>query len=83
MLALAEYRALVHDRCGGYLPETTSAANEGRYRASAPHRCHRCTAIAEAAGPYSESPHPQALLYPIEHRGSAGDGAHGPRTPGS
>jgi hypothetical protein len=66
MLALARYQSLLHGPCGGYLPETTDRANEGAYKATAPSRCHKCTAIGEAAGPYRESPHPQALMYPIE-----------------
>lgn len=69
MLAYAEYQGLVHAACGGYLPETTDPANEGAYRGQAPRRCHKCTAIAQAAAPYRENPHPQALMYPIEFKG--------------
>lgn len=66
MLALARYEAQIHGACGGYLPETTDPANEGAYRTAAPHRCHKCTAIGAASGPYRESPQPQALLYQVE-----------------
>lgn len=69
MLALAEYQSLVHHTCGGYLPETTAADNEGGYVATAPRRCHKCTAIEQTRVNYRESPQPQALLFPVERKG--------------
>lgn len=66
VLALGRYETQIHGACGGYLPETTDPANEGAFQATAPHRCHKCTAIGAASGAYRESPQPQALLYPVE-----------------
>lgn len=74
MLALARYQAEIHGPCGGYLPETTDPANEGKYIPGMPHRCHKCTAIGQVSGAYRDSPQPHALMYPIEFRGVAGDG---------
>jgi hypothetical protein len=70
MLALAEYRAMVHDACGGYLPDTTAADADEAYRAEKPVRCHLCTARAQAHAAYMEapSPHPEALLWPVRRK---------------
>jgi hypothetical protein len=65
MLALAEYEALTHGRAAGTCrrrPTRPTRAPTGRSR----HRCHKCTAIAQAAVPYRENPQPQALMYPID-----------------
>lgn len=67
VLALGQYETQLHAGCGGYLPDTTDPANEGRYRAGVPNRCHKCTAIIQASAAYHDSPQPQALLYPVEH----------------
>lgn len=68
MLALLEYRSLIHEACGGYLPETTDAGNENAFKALPAHRCHKCTAIGRSRDSYQESPQSQALLYPIQYR---------------
>lgn len=68
MVAYVEYRSLLHEACGGYLPETTDAANEDAYRVSAAHRCHKCTAIARGSKPYVNSPQSSALLFPVEYK---------------
>ncbi|WP_033288248.1 hypothetical protein [Amycolatopsis jejuensis] len=69
VLAYLDYELLTCSGCGGYIPETTAAENEGRYEAEAPHRCHRCTAIARKREDYEEAPHASALvLWPTELR---------------
>lgn len=71
MLALAEYRSMVHDACGGYLPDTTAPDADEGYRADEPLRCHLCTARAQAAAAYlagPHNPHPEALLWPVRRR---------------
>jgi hypothetical protein len=44
MLALAMYRQLTCDGCGGWLPETTRHPAE-EYEVPAPYRCGACTAL--------------------------------------
>lgn len=66
MLALHELQADHCPGCGGVLSETTAAENEGAYQVDPPHRCHRCTALADAREPYQDpkrTAHPQALLW--------------------
>ena len=41
------------DRCGGYLPETTDPANEGRYEAVGPILCHSCEALGRSTGSFA------------------------------
>lgn len=65
-LALANYEADLCGGCGHPLWETTQPDNEDRYRARAAIRCHRCTASLQAQESYETSPHPGALLIPIE-----------------
>lgn len=62
-LALAGWEAGVCSGCGGQLAETTDPKNEFRYKAKAAYRCHRCTALDQAAEQYSQSPSPQALHF--------------------
>lgn len=72
MLALAAYRASVHEQCGSYLPDSTSPAAEGRFRATLPVRCHVCTARLEAVVAHEKNnpaPHSDALLWPVVPRG--------------
>lgn len=62
MLALAQYRAELHD-CGHSLLESADPGAEGRYVAEPPTRCHACTAIAVRQEQYKDTRHPQALLW--------------------
>lgn len=71
VLALLEVEALTHDACGGFLPDTTGEAADGRFEAELPVRCHKCTARAEAIAAYmtvDHAPHPEALLWPTMRR---------------
>lgn len=73
MLAYLDWEALTCSGCGGYLPETTDADNDGRYVAGVPHRCYRCHAIeaqrAEYEKPDSGTKFPRALVvWPAELR---------------
>lgn len=71
MLALAEYRSLVHEPCGGYLPDVTGDDAAGRFEATPPIRCELCTARAALAKAYVDgdhAPHPEALMWPVERR---------------
>lgn len=64
-LALTEYEAGLCPGCRHPLTETTAAANEERYVAELPVRCHRCTATDQVSARYQDSPSPGALLVPI------------------
>lgn len=68
MLALGVYRDLIHEPCGGWLPETTAPDAEDAYQVDTPHRCHLCTARAVVAERYRESQHPQALMFPATRK---------------
>ena len=67
MLALHLYEAQLGP-CGHYLPESTAADAEERYSVPEPSRCHACTAVAAARGPYRDNPHPHALLFYVKRR---------------
>jgi len=64
MLALAEIRDDTCRGCGGALSETTLKENEHQYQVGLPHRCHRCTALAQAQDKH-DGPHPQALHWGV------------------
>lgn len=65
VLALLAYESQLC-QCGGYLPETTDPANEDRYRADLPKRCHRCNAVQQRQAEYSEANRPRALtVWPV------------------
>lgn len=70
-LALGHYRRLVHEPCGGYLPDTADPAAEGAYTAELPIRCHLCTERLRATTAHAESsaPHMDALLWPVKRGG--------------
>lgn len=71
MLALAYVEAHECPGCGGWRPETTdprgdpnNPAREFDWVVSNPSRCHRCTALANKAGPYQkDAPHSHALSF--------------------
>jgi hypothetical protein len=70
VLALLDVESQQCPGCRGWLPETTDNSNEGRYRASTPHRCHRCTAIQQKQAEYEKAKEPAALvMWPAELRG--------------
>lgn len=54
MLALAQLRRDECEGCGGYLPETTDRANEGRYDALGPFLCYSCEALGRARDGFAE-----------------------------
>jgi hypothetical protein len=63
MVALAVYEAGLCPSCGRPRSVCTDKANEGRFRADLPMRCHATTAALEAQKGYKKSLHPQALLF--------------------
>jgi hypothetical protein len=67
-VAYAMWEADLCPGCQRPMAETMSAENEGRYVASAPLRCHSCTAHHQASDAYSDSPQAQALFVPVELR---------------
>lgn len=65
MLALLDYEAQ-QCLCGGYLPETTDPANEGKYRTEPPLRCFRCEARMIRQAQYRDTTRPEALtVWPV------------------
>lgn len=63
---LYAYEQSLCSGCGHPLVETTAIENEFAYvAASAPIRCHRCTAIEIEGDKHQETPHPGALHIPI------------------
>lgn len=68
MLALALWRATRCPSCGRNVDECTAAANEGRYSAGLPHRCHATTALLQAQERYAEAQQPAALMWRITKR---------------
>lgn len=71
MLALADYRSLVHPPCGGYLPDTVGEDAADRWQAEDPMRCELCTARAERIKTHvsgDHAPHVEALLWPTHRR---------------
>jgi hypothetical protein len=69
MLALHVWRSNIHEPCGSYLPDAASAEAENSYESELPVRCHVCTERARAYARYSESQHPEALLFPVRRKG--------------
>lgn len=71
MLALALYESQVHKNCGGYLPDTTAAEADGKYRADLPIRCHKCDEHLRIRDVYEaqSTPRIEALLWPVRRRG--------------
>lgn len=65
---LAEYEAGLCSGCRQPLEQTTDPGNEDAYWWSSAIRCHRCTALDQASGPYRDAPAPHALMIPIEYR---------------
>jgi hypothetical protein len=59
MLALAVYRTLHCDNCGGELEETMKAENEFAFKAVGPWLCWGCETVGKARNGYMES-HPHA-----------------------
>lgn len=67
MIALATRRADLHV-CGQPLSESADPANEGRYEAELPVRCHACTAMEIKQQDYQQTPQPSALLWRVRRR---------------
>lgn len=63
MLALKHYRDGLCPKCGGPLALCTDPANEMRYDAGLPFRCHATTARARAAEAYRDQPGSEALMF--------------------
>lgn len=68
MLAWLTYDANVHEACGHYLPDSTALEGDEGYEVPEAIRCHACTARVQAFARYSESPAPEALLFPARRR---------------
>jgi hypothetical protein len=69
-LELQEYEAGLCPGCSTPMSETTDPANEYRYEAKLPLRCHRCTTSERAMKQYEENEAPSALFLPIVLRGT-------------
>jgi hypothetical protein len=67
-MALQDYEASLCSGCGHPLEETTDPDKEYAYKAALPIRCHYCTAAAIGQEDYKESPHSEALHFPVELR---------------
>jgi len=63
MLALQLYRNGLCPKCGGPLSVCTDAANEMRFDAGLPIRCHATTARGRAAEAYRDLPGSEALMF--------------------
>jgi YD repeat-containing protein len=75
--AVLDLLALEAGQCPGgkhQLSETTLPENEDAYVAGPAVRCHYCTASDRAAKAYEDSPSPQALLIPIQLKGTRNGG---------
>jgi hypothetical protein len=61
MLALAEYRSMSCEGCGGWLPDTTADGVDATdFEVPGPMKCHQCVAIsihAEAFAKNGKQPH--------------------------
>jgi hypothetical protein len=64
-LDLLAYEAQLCPGCKQPMAETTDPANEFRYVAEPPIRCHRCTTTSVASDAMQSNPHPSALFVPI------------------
>jgi hypothetical protein len=54
MLALGEVEAATCEGCGGDMNETFATDAQDSYDVEPPYRCHRCTAIHQAAAHHAE-----------------------------
>lgn len=63
VLALMFYRDGLCPKCGGPLSLCTDPANEMRYDAGLPVRCHATTARGRAAEAYRDLPGSEALMF--------------------
>lgn len=63
VLGLLHYRAGLCPKCGGPLALCTDPANEMKYDAGLPVRCHATTARGRAAEPYRDQPGSEALMF--------------------
>jgi len=63
MLALQYYQNGLCPKCGGPLSVCTDAANEMRFDAGLPIRCHATTARGRAAEKYRDQPGSEALMF--------------------
>ena len=67
-LALHDYEADQCPGCGGQLSITTAPEAEERFAPGPSYRCHRCTAMAQAAELRKDAPSPTALLHTARDR---------------
>lgn len=74
-IAFAMFEADLCPGCNSPLSETLDAENEGRYRASAPVRCHSCTAREQTADAYSDVPQAGSLLFPVTFHKAESNGS--------
>src|SRR3954462_13378745 len=64
-IAYAMWESDLCPGCNSPLSETLSSDNEGLYVASAPVRCHSCTAREQTADAYADTPQANSLLIPV------------------
>lgn len=69
MLALAVWREMSCNGCGGWLPETTEKEASGKYVVQPPIRCHRCDGFSHASEQAQKMRSPQSLILQVERRG--------------
>lgn len=67
-LALHDYESDACPHCGGQLSVTTTREAEERFVPGPPIRCHRCTALAQAAEIHKAKYHPHAVLHTVRDR---------------
>lgn len=67
-LALHELEADACPGCGGLLSVTTAPEAEARFVPGRPVRCHRCTALSQAAAIHQTEYHPHAVHYGVRDR---------------
>jgi hypothetical protein len=63
MLALAQYEASLCPNCGRPISVCTDPANEMRWQAPMPTRCHATTAVLRQQENYAKAPHARGLLF--------------------
>lgn len=68
MVALAEYRAGLCQRCGGLLVETTDPKHEDGYKHLPPIQCNRCVEYERARHEYEDEPFSHTLMHRVTLR---------------
>jgi hypothetical protein len=81
-LALTDYEADCCPGCGTPMSVTTAPEAEERFVPGDAIRCHRCTAVSQAAAIHQTEYHPAAVMFTVRERvtGDTGAGEHGHTT---